>query len=134
MKIYKNFDLIKKHKSSIILIGNFDGVHLGHRKLFDLARKYKKKFKLDKLNVGILGMSFKANIDDIRDSLSFKLRKQLEFKSCKVLCSDYFIKDPKYVSEKELIKKSKVIIIAIPHDKYKKIKFPKNKYVINLWF
>ena len=51
MKIYKNFDLIKKHKSSIILIGNFDGVHLGHRKLFDLARKYKKKFKLD---IGVL--------------------------------------------------------------------------------
>jgi len=51
MKIYKNFDLKKKHKRSIILIGNFDGVHLGHRKLFDLANKYKKKFKLD---IGVL--------------------------------------------------------------------------------
>ena len=97
-------------------------------------KKIEKKFKLDNLNVGILGMSFKANIDDIRDSLSFKLKKQLEFKNCNVFCSDYFVNNPKYVSEKELIKKSKVIIIAIPHDEYKKIKFPKNKYVINLWY
>ena len=51
MKIYKNFNLKKKHKSSIILIGNFDGVHLGHRKLFNLAKKYKRKFKLD---IGVL--------------------------------------------------------------------------------
>jgi riboflavin kinase/FMN adenylyltransferase len=51
IKIYNNFNLNKKHKGSIILIGNFDGVHLGHKKLFDLAKKYKKKFNLD---VGVL--------------------------------------------------------------------------------
>jgi len=44
--LYKNFNIFKKHKKSIILIGNFDGVHLGHQKLFKLATKYKKKFKL----------------------------------------------------------------------------------------
>jgi len=46
MRLYKNFNIFKKHKKSIILIGNFDGVHLGHQKLFKLATKYKKKFKL----------------------------------------------------------------------------------------
>ena len=51
MEIYNNFNLKKKHKRSIILIGNFDGVHLGHRKLFNLAKRYKKKFKL---NVGVM--------------------------------------------------------------------------------
>jgi riboflavin kinase / FMN adenylyltransferase len=51
MKIYNNFNLKKLHKGSIILIGNFDGIHIGHQKLFDLAKKYKKKFNL---NVGVL--------------------------------------------------------------------------------
>ena len=43
---YNNFNISSIHKNSIILIGNFDGVHLGHQKLFKLAKKYKKKFKL----------------------------------------------------------------------------------------
>ncbi len=51
MKLYKNFDIAKNHKKSIILIGNFDGVHQGHQKLFKLANNYKKKFKL---NIGVV--------------------------------------------------------------------------------
>ena len=49
--VYKNFNIKQRHKNSIILIGNFDGVHIGHRKLFELAKKYKKKFKL---KIGVL--------------------------------------------------------------------------------
>tara|TARA_E500000178_G_scaffold320365_1_gene343420 strand:- start:586 stop:1512 length:927 start_codon:yes stop_codon:yes gene_type:complete len=50
-KIYNNFNIGVHHKNSIILIGNFDGVHLGHQKLFSLANKYKKKYSL---KVGVL--------------------------------------------------------------------------------
>ncbi len=45
IKNYNNFKISSRYKNSIILIGNFDGVHLGHQKLFQLAKKYKKKFK-----------------------------------------------------------------------------------------
>ena len=46
VKHYKNFNIQNKHKGSIILIGNFDGLHLGHQKLFQLAQAYKKKYNL----------------------------------------------------------------------------------------
>ena len=46
LKIYKNFNLPKIHKKSILVIGNFDGLHLGHQKLFKLAEKYSKKHKV----------------------------------------------------------------------------------------
>ncbi len=44
VKLYKNFNINNHHKNSIILIGNFDGLHLGHQKLFKLALSYKKKY------------------------------------------------------------------------------------------
>ena len=46
VKHYRNFNIKKLHKGSIILIGNFDGLHLGHQKLFQLAKSYKKKYNL----------------------------------------------------------------------------------------
>ena len=49
--IYKNFNLKKIHMNSIILIGNFDGLHIGHQKLFMIANKYKKN---KKLKIGVI--------------------------------------------------------------------------------
>tara|TARA_B100001175_G_scaffold301085_1_gene293907 strand:- start:281 stop:1204 length:924 start_codon:yes stop_codon:yes gene_type:complete len=46
VKLYKSFNIKSNHKRSIILIGNFDGVHLGHQKLFKLAQSFKKKYNL----------------------------------------------------------------------------------------
>ena len=51
INIYRNFNIKAEHKNSIVLIGNFDGLHLGHQKLFALAKKYKKKYSL---KVGVL--------------------------------------------------------------------------------
>ena len=51
IKIYNNFNISSNHKGSIILIGNFDGLHLGHQKLFKLAKKFKK---MNSLKIGVL--------------------------------------------------------------------------------
>ena len=48
---YNNFNIKSQHKGSIILIGNFDGLHLGHQKLFAFAKKYKRKHAL---KIGVL--------------------------------------------------------------------------------
>jgi riboflavin kinase / FMN adenylyltransferase len=69
VKLYKNFDINKNHKGSIILIGNFDGVHLGHQKLFKLAKLYKKKYNL---KIGVINfdpmpkMFFNKSIKNFR--------------------------------------------------------------------
>jgi len=46
IKVYKNFKISNSYKNSIILIGNFDGLHSGHQKLFKQAKKFKKKLNL----------------------------------------------------------------------------------------
>ena len=33
-KIFNNFNIPRNLKKSILLIGNFDGLHLGHQKIF----------------------------------------------------------------------------------------------------
>ena len=45
-RIYNNFIIPRNIKKSILLIGNFDGLHLGHQKVCREAKKYKKKYKL----------------------------------------------------------------------------------------
>ena len=71
MRLYNNFNIKKKYKNSIILIGNFDGIHLGHQKLFRLAKKYKKKYSA---KIGVLTfepmpkMFFNSNLKNFRIS------------------------------------------------------------------
>ena len=96
-----------------------------------MLNKFKKKLKRKK--VGILGMAFKSDIDDIRDSLSIDLWKYLKRKKLNVLISDEFVKMENIINKKELIKKSDIIILGAPHSSYKKLKIPKNKFLIDTW-
>ena len=98
-----------------------------------IVEDLRKKHDLSKTNVGILGMTFKADIDDIRDSLSFKLGKILRFYGAKIFYSDEYAKNPDFVSKEELITNSDVIIVAVPHSAYKGLVIPQDKEVIDLW-
>ena len=100
-----------------------------------IVEDIKKRHNNDiaKTKVGILGMAFKADIDDVRDSLSFKLGKILRFNGAKVYYSDEYAKNPDFVTKEELIKESEVIIVAVPHSAYKGLAIPKGKEVVDLW-
>jgi len=78
-------------------------------------------------------MTFKKDSDDIRDSLSFKLRKCLEFYGANVLCSDEFYNSDEFVSAQYLVDNSDIIIIGTPHSVYDQIDIPKEIHVVNLW-
>jgi riboflavin kinase/FMN adenylyltransferase len=70
VRLYKDFGLKNIHKGSIILIGNFDGVHLGHQKLFKLANIYKKKYKL---KIGVINFDPMPKMFFNRSLKNFKL-------------------------------------------------------------
>ena len=70
VKLYNNFQINKQHKNSIILIGNFDGVHLGHQKLFRLAQNYKKRYSL---KVGVLTFEPMPKMFFNRDLKNFRI-------------------------------------------------------------
>jgi UDP-N-acetyl-D-mannosaminuronic acid dehydrogenase len=92
-----------------------------------------KKFSLRGLRVGILGMAYKADIDDTRDSLSFKLKNLLTLKGADVMCSDEYVKNPTFLKKSELIAHAKVLIIGVPHWSYKTLKVPRGKTIIDPW-
>ncbi|HTF88773.1 MAG TPA: nucleotide sugar dehydrogenase [Planctomycetota bacterium] len=97
-----------------------------------IVRRARQRFDLSKMTVGILGMTFKADSDDGRDSLSFKLKKSLMVECREVLCSDPFLPDPAFTPLEETIARSDVLFIGAPHTMYKSMDFG-SKPVIDIW-
>jgi len=83
--------------------------------------------------VGILGMAFKAECDDIRDALQFKLGKNLRFRGAEVLYSDEYFKHDTFVTKEELLEKSDIIVVGVPHKAYRGLPAPAGKLVVDLW-
>ena len=96
-----------------------------------IVSRLERRFDLSKMTVGILGMAFKANIDDTRSSLAYKLRKLLMFKCADVLISDPYVRDYRLVSQSEVLKSADVIIIGAPHAVYSEL--DSEKEIIDIW-
>lgn len=92
-----------------------------------------EKHDLPNLRVAILGMAFKGNSDDTRDSLAFKLKNLLQVYAKQVICTDPYVKDESFVSLNEAISMADVIVLAAPHSVYKDISLPPNKLVVDVW-
>jgi UDP-N-acetyl-D-mannosaminuronic acid dehydrogenase len=78
-------------------------------------------------------MAFKANSDDKRESLSYKLRKVLTFESAAVLCSDVYIREPDFVPADELVRRCDVIVLGAPHREYRDLQIPADKITVDIW-
>lgn len=92
-----------------------------------------KRHKLAGLKVGILGMTFKADCDDIRDSLSYKLGKILRFRGAEMHYSDEFAKDPTFESAQKLLSKCRVVVLGVPHSAYRELKIPRSVDLVDVW-
>ncbi len=97
-----------------------------------IVEKLGMKYDLKSLRVGILGMAFKGESDDIRSSLAYKLKRVLRFRCLEVLTADPYVKgDASLASEEEVIKNSDLIVIAAPHSRYSSL--PISVPVIDIW-
>ena len=97
-----------------------------------IVQRLRDKYVLQDKVVGVLGMAFKANNDDARESLSFKLKKILEVEAKKVLCSDVYINAAEFIRPEDLVKASDIIILATPHKEYADLDMS-DKSVIDIW-
>ena len=82
--------------------------------------------------IGILGMAFKAESDDTRASLSYKLRKLLTWSGATVLCTDPYVEDSRLVGLDRVLAESEILVLAAPHGLYRGIEI-NGRDLIDVW-
>jgi UDP-N-acetyl-D-mannosaminuronic acid dehydrogenase len=87
---------------------------------------------LEGKTVGILGMAFKAGSDDPRASLSYKLRKLLQWAGARVVCTDPYVKDDRLTTLECVLEESDVLVLGAPHKTYSQLKVG-GRDVVDIW-
>lgn len=98
-----------------------------------VVTQLEKRLDLETLRVGILGMAFKGDSDDIRSSLSYKLKRILEFRAAEVLCTDpYVTNDDRLLPLEQVLERADVLILAAPHRVYRDLD-PGDTRIVDIW-
>jgi len=87
-----------------------------------LVARLEQRFDLSAMTVGVLGMSFKAESDDARSSLSYKLKRILRFKAARVLTTDPYVKgDADLLPLDDVLAQADLLVVGTPHACYRSI-------------
>ncbi len=98
-----------------------------------IVEHLRKNYDLRNTTVGLLGMAFKPEVDDVRASLSYKLKNSLSMSVKEVLTTDPLVKtDPHLIPAEEVVERSDVLVLCTPHKIYKMLDI-KCKPVVDLW-
>lgn len=98
-----------------------------------IISRLKEKHPLKEMTVGLLGMAFKADSDDPRSSLSYKLKKLLALHARKVLATDPYVTTDKSLQPfKEVVHQSDILILCTPHSSYASADL-RGKPVYDMW-
>jgi UDP-N-acetyl-D-mannosaminuronic acid dehydrogenase len=101
--------------------------------VLQLVDDLRRSYDISKMTVGLLGMAFKAEIDDTRASLSYKLKRSLEILAREVLTTDPFVTtDPALLPLEQVVARSDILILCTPHSVYA-LSDLKGKPVVDVW-
>jgi UDP-N-acetyl-D-mannosaminuronic acid dehydrogenase len=88
-----------------------------------IISRLEKQHDLGEMTIGILGMAFKGESDDVRSSLSYKLKRILRYKAKRVLCADPYVRgDDDLVDQDTVVAESDLILIGAPHRRYAELR------------
>ena len=98
-----------------------------------IVDKLAATYPLETMTVGLLGMAFKAESDDSRFSLSYKLKKILATRAKAVLTTDpYVTTDPALLPLDEVTRRSDILVLCAPHHVYRELNL-ENKIIVDIW-
>jgi UDP-N-acetyl-D-mannosaminuronic acid dehydrogenase len=87
-----------------------------------VVRRIEQDRDLSDCTVGILGMAFKAESDDRRSSLSYRLKRVLSFRASRVLTTDPYVNDdPDLVPLETVLAEADLLVVGAPHELYREL-------------
>ena len=97
-----------------------------------LVKRIEAGRDLSRLTVGILGMAFKAESDDRRSSLSYRLKRLLSFRAERVLTTDPYVSDdPALLPVEDVLAGSDLLVVGAPHEVYRDLET--TLPVVDIW-
>lgn len=97
-----------------------------------VVQRLQQRVNLHGRTVGLLGMAYKKDSDDTRESLSYKLRKLLVRAGARVLCTDPYVRSEDILPLDHVLQESEILVVATPHNVYRELDL-RGRDIVDVW-